>query len=71
VNKPMFHEPSGKSSLMMRMQIVLKMSAFFPILPLHMAGSPTQISCTQSPCTLQIIQILFYYKKMWTDSPDL
>jgi len=46
---------------MTKMQIVLKMSAFFPILPPHVAGSPTQISCTQSQRKLQIIQILFYY----------
>ena len=54
---------SWTNSLMMRMQTVLKMSAFFPILPPHMAGSPTQFYCTQSPM-LQIIQILFYYKNV-------
>jgi hypothetical protein len=46
-------------------------ACFFPILPPHMAGSPKQISCTLSPCKFQIIQILFYYKRMWTDSSDL
>jgi len=43
---------------MMRMQVVLKMSGFFPILPPHVAGSPTQFSCIQSPWKLQIIQII-------------
>jgi len=60
----MFHEPSRKSSADGQMQIVLKMSGFFPILPPHVASSPTQFSCTQSPQKLHIIQILFYYKNI-------
>jgi len=64
----MFHEPSGKFFLMMRMQIVLKMSAFFPFYQHTWHRAQHKSNALNHHVSFKLYRS-YFIMKMWTNSP--